>query len=176
MQAELGQWITEGTEYPDDQPERGVISTANQGGASIYRRSRRCSRQKCHRIDPVGARDLPNLRNRQLPFAPQQPIGDRRIDPEQFREVRAAFLAFSEDEAQQLCPGCPAQGKLRVLPFFLEITQEVEVVGLLGVERMSGELVHHLGGIIRINLVANGAEQVQPHQACIGFGDFRERR
>jgi len=24
MQAELGQWITEGTEYPDDQPERGV--------------------------------------------------------------------------------------------------------------------------------------------------------
>jgi hypothetical protein len=29
MQAELGQWITEGTEYPDDQPERGVISTAN---------------------------------------------------------------------------------------------------------------------------------------------------
>ena len=46
---------------------------------------------------------------------------------------------------------------------------------VLGVERVPGEQFNHLSGIIRINLVANGAEQVQPHQACIGFGDFRER-
>ena len=74
----------------------------NQSGANIHRSQGFCSRQKCHRIDAVGVCRFADLAGGQLPFATQKPISERNIDPEQFRQVRAAFVAFREHEAQQL--------------------------------------------------------------------------
>ena len=74
----------------------------NQSGANIHHSQGFCSRQKCHRIDAVGVCNFADLPGGQLPFATQKPIGERNIDPEQFRKVRAAFVAFREHEAQQL--------------------------------------------------------------------------
>ena len=71
---------------------------ANQSGANNHFRSPRRSGQKCHRIHTVGVCDFSNLCGGQLPFTTQEPIGERRIDPEKFREVRSPFVAFREHE------------------------------------------------------------------------------
>ena len=99
-------------------------------------------------------------------------VGHGALDLEQLGEVITGQFVFREDEAQGLQPVDAAQ-RFGVLLFVSrnQVGQQIEIIVLIDVELVSGQLVDDLHGVFVVGLVAQRARHMPGDQRGVGLGE-----